>query len=102
VPFLLAVFCFGVAAADALGHGRFGLGGVNLGAAVGNLLALFLADRGPRWLEGVVLLINVPVALVQSASYFQAGKIGLPWVWLGVAIGYAVVGVYKTRQALTV
>lgn len=101
LPSLLAVFCFGVAAADAWSQGHVGLAGVNTAAVLVNLAAVLLADRGPRWLGGVVLLINVPVAVVQTAAYLQAGKTGLPWVWLAVAVGYAVVGTYQTKKALT-
>jgi len=101
LPLLLAVVCFGIGAFDALSKGKLWLGVVNLAAVAVNLAAWLLADRVPRWFGGVVLLINVPAALVQSASYFQEGKTGLPWVWLGVAIAYALVGGYKTRKALT-
>lgn len=101
LPFVLAVLCFGVAGVDALSEGSIWLGAVNLVAVAVNLVAWLLEQRGPRWLEGAVLLVNVPVALVQSASYFSAGKIGLPWVWLAVAVGYAVVGSFQTRKALT-
>lgn len=101
MPSLLAVLCFGLAAADGWTQGQVWLAGVNAAAVLVNLAAVLLADRVPRWFGGVVLLINVPAALVQSASYFQAGKSGLPWVWLAVAVGYAVVGTYQTRKALS-
>lgn len=100
MPFVLAVFCFGVAGVDALSEGSIWLGAVNLVAVAANLVAWLLAERGPRWLEGAVLLVNVPVALVQSASYFSAGKTGLPWVWLAVALAYGLVGSYRTSKAL--
>lgn len=100
LPLLLAVLCFGIAGADALSQGDLWLGAVNLAAVAVNLAGLLLAQRAPRWFGGVVLLINVPAALVQSASYFQAGKTGLPWVWLAVAVGYAVVGSFQLKKAL--
>lgn len=101
MPSLLAVLCFGLAAADGWTQGHVWLAGVNAAAVIVNLAAVLLADRVPRWFGGVVLLINVPAALVQSASYFEAGKTGLPWIWLAVAVGYAVVGTYQTKKALS-
>lgn len=90
---LLAALCFLLSGLDAAGQGQRLLAVLDLAAAVLNLATPWLVRLEAWWLPGALQLVNVPVALAMSWSYFRAGKIGLPWAWLGAAVVFLVVGV---------
>lgn len=87
--FTLNGFLFVLGGIAPLIEGKLFLGGIQLAAGLFNLLLLlpFTQIRTRVWLNRVVLLLNIVVAISVALDYISAGKRFIQYVWFLAALG---------------
>ncbi len=90
---ILNAFLFLLGSLQLFESGNYLLGGLMVLAAALHLLYLLFRKRIQIFFELILLVINVPIALLTALAYYQSGTQYLHLAWILVAVLSAVAGV---------
>lgn len=103
IVFALNGFLFIMGAIDPLSQGKLLLGGIQLLAGISNLAFLFSLRKGEPnlWLNRLVLLMNVVVAITVGFDQIAAGKQYIQYAWFFAAFASLVALFIQVRKEKT-
>ncbi|HQU73483.1 MAG TPA: hypothetical protein PKV71_08795 [Calditrichia bacterium] len=82
LSFAMGMFTFSISAMEAFNSGLIALTMVSLVAVFLNLLAILRRHHPTPGLDIAIDLFNAAAAFLTALALFEAGKKGLPYVWL--------------------